>query len=162
MNFLGIGPLEITIILILAFLFFGPEKLPGMAAKAGRLYRNFRKATTDLSKTITDEVSPEIDIREDLASIGRALTEDVNPKKESESKTTSQPIPMAIPESDKKWIEESAGKTTATKAAPETDNRANSESTEHTKPTAKSGKKRATRKKADKITTEPPLYEENM
>ncbi len=59
MDFMGIGPLELILILILAFLFFGPEKLPGMAAKAGKLYRNFRKASFDLSKTISEELSAE-------------------------------------------------------------------------------------------------------
>ena len=61
MDFMGIGPFELILILILAFLFFGPEKLPGMAAKAGRWYRNFRKATLDLSKTISEEISNEIE-----------------------------------------------------------------------------------------------------
>jgi sec-independent protein translocase protein TatB len=59
MDFLGIGPLELLLILVLAFLFFGPEKLPGIAAKAGRWYRNFRKTTSDLSQTISQELSAE-------------------------------------------------------------------------------------------------------
>ena len=62
MDFMGIGPLELILILILGFLFFGPEKLPGMAAKAGKLYRNFKKATFDLSKTISEEVSKETNL----------------------------------------------------------------------------------------------------
>ncbi|MFC1905809.1 twin-arginine translocase TatA/TatE family subunit [Chloroflexota bacterium] len=59
MDFMGIGPLELILILILGFLFFGPEKLPGMAAKAGRLYRNFRKSTFDMTKSISEELSKE-------------------------------------------------------------------------------------------------------
>lgn len=59
MDFLNIGPFELILILILAFLFFGPEKLPGMAAKAGRWYRSFRKATFDLSKSFSEELSTE-------------------------------------------------------------------------------------------------------
>jgi len=137
MNFLGIGPLEIAIILILAFLFFGPEKLPGMAAKAGKLYRNFRKATFDLSKTITDEVSTEKDIRDDLSSIGRTLSEDI-----AQLSDTKQNPPA--PE------------------APAADSKANPESTEIKKPAAKSGTRKGTRKKADKKPPEPQLYEENM
>ena len=64
MDFLGIGPLELVLILILGFLFFGPEKLPGMAAKAGKLYRNFRKATSDLGKTISEDISKEVKLEE--------------------------------------------------------------------------------------------------
>ena len=72
MDFMGIGPFELILILILGFLFFGPEKLPGMAAKAGKLYRNFRKATLDLSKTISEDISTEV-------------------KPEKETKTLSEP-----------------------------------------------------------------------
>ena len=60
MDFLGIGPFELILILILGLLFFGPEKLPGMAAKAARLYRNFRKSTYELTRTINEEVNTEI------------------------------------------------------------------------------------------------------
>jgi TatA/E family protein of Tat protein translocase len=75
MSFMGMGPLEILLILVLGFLFFGPEKLPQMAAKAGRLYRNFKKATFDLSKSISSEIeSDEKTIRDDLAEIGRSFT----------------------------------------------------------------------------------------
>jgi Tat protein translocase TatB subunit len=74
MDFMGIGPFELLFILILAFLFFGPEKLPDMAAKAGRWYRNFRKATFDISKTLSEEISTET-------------------KKETDQKTLSAPEP---------------------------------------------------------------------
>ena len=92
MSFLGMGPLEILLILILGFLFFGPEKLPQMAAKAGRLYRNFKKASFDLSKSITSEVgSDEKTIRDDLAELGKTFTRDLSiedTKKEGTQDTT--------------------------------------------------------------------------
>jgi TatA/E family protein of Tat protein translocase len=78
MSFLGMGPLEILLILILGFLFFGPEKLPQMAAKAGKLYRNFRKATFDLSKSISNEVSAEEKtLSEDLSEIRKSFSKDL-------------------------------------------------------------------------------------
>jgi sec-independent protein translocase protein TatB len=61
MDFFGIGPLELLVIFILAFLFFGPEKLPGIAAKAGKWYRNFTRVTTDFSQTINREITKEIE-----------------------------------------------------------------------------------------------------
>jgi sec-independent protein translocase protein TatB len=61
MDFMGIGPLELIVILILAFLFFGPEKLPGMAAKAGKWYRNFTRATSDFSQSLNRELSKELE-----------------------------------------------------------------------------------------------------
>lgn len=59
MDFMGLGPLEILLVLILGFIFLGPEKLPGMAAKAGEWYRKFRKATFDLSKSVSEEIAKE-------------------------------------------------------------------------------------------------------
>jgi len=59
MNFMGIGPLELLLILIIGFLFFGPDELPEVAARAGRLFRNFKKVTSDLSKTISEELTTE-------------------------------------------------------------------------------------------------------
>ena len=79
MNFMGMGPLEILLILILGFLFFGPEKLPTMAAKAGRLYRNFKKASFDLTKTITEDLSTgENTVSKDLSDIGKTLSKDLS------------------------------------------------------------------------------------
>jgi TatA/E family protein of Tat protein translocase len=78
MSFLGMGPLEILLILILGFLFFGPEKLPQVAAKAGKLYRSFRKATFDLSKSITSEVDSEgKTLKEDLSEISKSFSKDL-------------------------------------------------------------------------------------
>ena len=59
MDFMGLGPLEILLVLILGFIFLGPEKLPGMAAKAGEWYRKFQKATFDLSKSVSEEIAKE-------------------------------------------------------------------------------------------------------
>jgi sec-independent protein translocase protein TatB len=59
MDFMGLGPLEILLVLILGFIFLGPENLPGMAAKAGEWYRKFQKATFDLSKSVSEEIAKE-------------------------------------------------------------------------------------------------------
>ncbi|MBM3148903.1 MAG: hypothetical protein FJ008_06710 [Chloroflexi bacterium] len=87
MDFLGLGPLEILLVLILGFLFIGPDKLPGIAAKAGELYRKFRKATFDLTKSITEEVSAEAnsiskDISAETKSIVQEVTADIKPSEQ--------------------------------------------------------------------------------
>ena len=56
MNFLDIGPVELIIVLLIGFLIFRPEKLPRMAAQAGRLWNKFKKASFDITKTITEEI----------------------------------------------------------------------------------------------------------
>jgi len=79
MDFLGIGPFEIVLIIILAFLFFGPEKLPEIAAKAGKLYRNLKQTTSDITREISEEISAEkTSIAEDLSDEKTSLTKDIS------------------------------------------------------------------------------------
>lgn len=92
MDFLGIGPLELILILILGFLFFGPEKLPGMAAKAGKLYRNFRKATFDISRSISEELSAEDKTPEKTTSVP-PLQLPINKDRVNNQTTTSLSTP---------------------------------------------------------------------
>ena len=60
-----------------------------MAAKAGQLYRSFKKATFDLTKTITEDVSTEKKtLGEDVSSEKKAITEDLS----SISKTITEDL----------------------------------------------------------------------
>ena len=49
MNFIGIGHLEILVILIAALVVLGPQRLPEVAGQAARWLRDARKMMTDLS-----------------------------------------------------------------------------------------------------------------
>jgi TatA/E family protein of Tat protein translocase len=56
------GPLgfaEVTFILVLALLIFGPRKLPEIGRTIGKAMGEFRRATTDLKRSIEDEVDLE-------------------------------------------------------------------------------------------------------
>ena len=75
MDFMGMGPLEILLVLIIGLLVLGPEKLPGMAAKAGELYRKLTKAASTLSKSITEEISAETKATSDLT---KSITEEIS------------------------------------------------------------------------------------
>jgi len=82
MEFLGMAPLQILTIAIVALIVLGPEKLPQYARKAGKYIRQFRKITSGL----TDEISKALDIddldegeksvRSELREISRSLEED--------------------------------------------------------------------------------------
>ena len=56
MNFFGIGPMEILLILIVALIIFGPGKLPEIARVMGRTMRTLRKASFDLTAQVTKEM----------------------------------------------------------------------------------------------------------
>lgn len=49
MNFFGMGPMEIGVILVIALIIFGPGKLPEIGAQIGNVVREFRSATGDLT-----------------------------------------------------------------------------------------------------------------
>jgi sec-independent protein translocase protein TatA len=78
MDFLGLGPFEILTVLIVAFLIFGPEKLPGMAAKAGQWYRKFTRTASNITRAINEEMSveprPDAPPTNDIAAAKKAET----------------------------------------------------------------------------------------
>ena len=63
MNFLGMGPMELMVILTLALIVFGPGKLPEIAGQVGRVVRDFRRMTGDLSSEFNRTLSLEIEER---------------------------------------------------------------------------------------------------
>ena len=56
MDILGVGPLEILMILVVATLIFGPNRIPEFARKAGEFLRTFRSITTQMTKEFTKAI----------------------------------------------------------------------------------------------------------
>ena len=56
----GIGGMEIFIILVVALVIFGPQKLPEMGRSLGKAIREFKSAGTDLQDELT-KAANEID-----------------------------------------------------------------------------------------------------
>lgn len=52
MNFFGIGPWELLLILIIALIVFGPGKLPEIGSALGRSIREFRRASNEFTAEI--------------------------------------------------------------------------------------------------------------
>jgi len=104
-DFMGLGPLEILLVLILGFIFLGPEKLPGMAAKAGEWYRKFQKATFDLSKSVTEEIAKETKpIKEETTQLleeTRQLTEDTKQITEETKELIKDTKPSQVEKDEK-------------------------------------------------------------
>jgi len=49
----GIGITEIVVILVIALIVLGPEKLPELAKALGRAMREFRSATDDIKRSVS-------------------------------------------------------------------------------------------------------------
>jgi TatA/E family protein of Tat protein translocase len=72
MDFLGIGPLELVLILIVLLIVVGPAKLPEVAAAIGRGMRKFRQATTELTRDFQDMAT-------EAKDVGKEVSETVAP-----------------------------------------------------------------------------------
>ncbi|MDO8568739.1 MAG: twin-arginine translocase TatA/TatE family subunit [Dehalococcoidales bacterium] len=59
MDFLGIGPGEVLLILIVALLVVGPEKLVDVSKTLGKTVNSFKKAATDMTTQVTREIEAE-------------------------------------------------------------------------------------------------------
>jgi TatA/E family protein of Tat protein translocase len=56
MDFFGVGPVEIILILVIALIVFGPDKLPQIGRDLGKTFRSFKKAASDLSAEMSKEM----------------------------------------------------------------------------------------------------------
>lgn len=61
MNFLDINPWEFVIIVAVAFIVIGPERLPEYAAKLGRAVRQLRGMATQATTQLREQMGPEFD-----------------------------------------------------------------------------------------------------
>jgi sec-independent protein translocase protein TatB len=107
----GIGPLELTVILVVALLVMGPKKLPQLARTLGRGLAEFRRASNDLKRSIDmdleeHKIEPpagpaQTGVSNVAAKKGEKVGEDpLVPKPESELETEpadDEPIPAASP-----------------------------------------------------------------
>ncbi|MDR2957682.1 MAG: twin-arginine translocase TatA/TatE family subunit [Coriobacteriales bacterium] len=98
----SLGGTEIAIILLFAFLIFGPDKMPEIAKTVGRFIRQFRAAQEQMNKVIKEEVydpikdlepliNPFADIFDDITSTGTKLKSSDNSKSKSKDSSKAEP-----------------------------------------------------------------------
>jgi len=91
MGFLGlnIGLEQIAVIIVVALILVGPDKLPYYARKAAKVMRNIRRVTSnitnELSKSIglDEETGSIADIKKDLTDIKASVEKDISDLKSS-------------------------------------------------------------------------------
>lgn len=79
MNLFGIGPGELILILILAFIIFGPERLPEVGRTLGKAMREFRSVSDELTSQFREELEA---ASEELEAIKETASEELNAVKE--------------------------------------------------------------------------------
>src|ERR1700730_14552469 len=60
MNILGMGPMELLLIVVLALIVFGPARLPEIMAQVGKAINDFRRATSELSDEFNRTIQAEL------------------------------------------------------------------------------------------------------
>src|SRR3954452_8235082 len=70
MELFGVGAPELMVILVIAIVLFGPDKIPTMAAQVGKTIREFRKYTSDLTKEFDAATG---DLRQEFQTIAGDL-----------------------------------------------------------------------------------------
>jgi sec-independent protein translocase protein TatB len=139
MNFLGVGPLELVVILVVALVFVGPERLPKLAADIARTIREIRKYTGSLAaefneviqefeKDTAGERSSWKDIEAGITGATKSVTDAVRDvKAEVRDAQSSVAGPPAAPapaatspavEGGPKWVDISSGLPPPPLAAP--------------------------------------------
>ena len=90
MNIFGVGLPEVTVILILALLIFGPKKLPELGKQLGKTLKSLKKASNEFQNEI-DQVMNEEDKDKSPKSIESNQTKEISQEKpDSENKNLSK------------------------------------------------------------------------
>jgi len=58
MDFMGIGPLELLVILVIALLVLGPHRFQGAARGLGKFFREMKKMGSELTEMLEEEEEP--------------------------------------------------------------------------------------------------------
>lgn len=61
MDFLGVGPMEVLVILLIGFIIFGPQKLPDIGKGLGKAVREFKKQSSALTKDFQEAYQEGLD-----------------------------------------------------------------------------------------------------
>ncbi len=78
MNLMGIGPQEMMIIAVIALLVFGPGKLPEVMGQAGKMVRDFRRMSAELSGEFEKTIAEARDATSGLTAELGGMSKEVN------------------------------------------------------------------------------------
>jgi TatA/E family protein of Tat protein translocase len=93
MNVLGMGPMELMLIVVLALIVFGPAKLPEIMGQIGRAIGDFRRATSELSDEFNRTIQTELQETREIIEETRGVM--------METKTAVQEAHLAVGEAQR-------------------------------------------------------------
>jgi sec-independent protein translocase protein TatB len=99
MDLFGIGPLNLILIFGVMLIVFGPDRLPEMAARAGKLLRDLRAYASDMTGEFSGELAEIqqhfVGVQDDLRSFGQEIRQTSSDIGGSIRDATSGPSPSS-------------------------------------------------------------------
>jgi TatA/E family protein of Tat protein translocase len=74
MTLFGIGPMELMVILVLALIIFGPDRLPEILRTIGKAVNEFRKTSEEVTSTVMREVNNPVQQAKDKVPTPKSLS----------------------------------------------------------------------------------------
>lgn len=101
-----IGAAELLTLGVVAMFVFGPDKLPKIAADAGRMVRQLRRMAQDARSDLRGHLGPEFDDMDlrDLnprRAVSRALWEDDDAEDDRRPRPTERPAPRQVADGER-------------------------------------------------------------
>jgi sec-independent protein translocase protein TatB len=78
MNILGMGPMELVLIVVLALIVFGPARLPEIMGQVGKAINDFRRATSELSDEFNRTIQAELQETRAVIDEAKSAVSDVH------------------------------------------------------------------------------------
>lgn len=75
MDILGVGPLELLVILVFILIFVGPERLPQVARQIGKVYRQLHEMSRMVAAQWQEELSAAAELEGEKKGLGKVLSE---------------------------------------------------------------------------------------
>ena len=100
MNFFGMGPMELGVILVIALIVFGPGKLPEIGAQIGKGVRDFKAVTNDLTGEFQQVVGDVKDAANEVKQSAAEIQDEARSVTRLDQRVTratvpSKPLPTA-------------------------------------------------------------------
>ena len=95
----GLGAGEILVILVIAFLLFGPKQLPEIGRQVGKAVKGLKETADDLKKTVEPEINL---IQQEVKQVEQDLQASMKDAEEEINQATNINQPSSEPAGDSK------------------------------------------------------------
>jgi sec-independent protein translocase protein TatB len=101
MNVLGVGPLELMLVLVIGVIVLGPERLPEVAVQLARAVRYLRgyatNATADIRAELSELTKEYDEVRKELQEFRQSVKKDISSVSDEVDRTLRQSQPIIEP-----------------------------------------------------------------